>query len=88
MGLTPIGEGAWIRVKERLLLDGIALDAADVAPGHEQAATAVEPDLAYPERSIRDRTAVPAGKATHPPLIETLVELAFAGVLRQQLRQT
>jgi hypothetical protein len=36
-------------VKERLLLDRVALDAGDVSPRNPQTAAIVEPNLADPE---------------------------------------
>ena len=41
-----VRETTWIGIKERLLLDRVTLNAADVAPGNLKPATAVEPDLA------------------------------------------
>src|SRR6185503_9344906 len=58
-----VGERAGVGVKERLLLDRIALHAADVAPGHQRAAGLVEAHLAHADGAFRQRTAVPAGIA-------------------------
>ena len=58
-----VGERAGIRVEERLLLDRIALHAADVAPRHAQPAALVEAHLADADRALGQRTAVAAGVA-------------------------
>ena len=49
-----VGERARIGVEERLLLDGIALHAADVAPWHAERAATVEADLAHAHRAVGD----------------------------------
>ena len=55
-----VGERAGIRVEERLLLDRIALHAADVAPRHAAAGRRVEAHLADADRAVGQRTAVAA----------------------------
>jgi hypothetical protein len=55
-----VGQRAGMRVEERLLLDRVALDPADVAPRHVQHAAAHEADLADAGRPLRDRAFVPA----------------------------
>ena len=56
-----------MRVEERLLLDRIALHAADVAPRHVELAVAIEAHLADAERAVGDRALVAAGVAAEPP---------------------
>src|SRR5262249_21356501 len=74
-------------VEKRLLLYRIALHAADVAPGDEQRAAAIEADLAHPSRAVGQRTAVAARDATQPAVRHLMVELACACLLREHLRQ-
>jgi hypothetical protein len=64
-------------VEERFLFNGIALDAADVTPGNEQSAAAIEPDLADADRAIGERTAVPARVALKPAVWKMSNEIAF-----------
>jgi hypothetical protein len=63
-----VGERARVGVKERLLLDRIALDAAHIAPWDAQPSALVEPHLADAMRAIRDRALVPAGMASQAGL--------------------
>src|SRR4051812_16338350 len=53
-------ESTRIGVEERLLFDGVALDAGDVSPRHAQPAVVIEAHLAHAERAGRDRTLMPA----------------------------
>jgi hypothetical protein len=55
-----VGERTGVDVKEWLLLDWIALHAADVPPRHVQGSTFVEPNLAHTDRAIRDTTLMTA----------------------------
>ena len=74
-----------MRVEERLLLDRIALHAADIAPGHLQAAALVEAHLADADRADRERAAVAAGHAPQTAVGQLLVELAVARFARQNV---
>ena len=62
-------------MKERFLLDGVALDAADVAPWHAQDAVAIEADLADADVAFRDRAFVAAGITPQPPPVDGLDQL-------------
>jgi hypothetical protein len=57
-------------VKKGLLLDRIALNTADVTPGHVQGATPVETYFAHTRLAFRDGTAVPTGVAPDSFAIE------------------
>ena len=84
------GQRSRIRVEERLLLDRIALHAADVAPRHVEMSAAVVAHLAHAGLSIRNRTLVPAGIAAYSVLIvELLHKLGrrFAHILIEDLLQ-
>jgi hypothetical protein len=83
-----IRESARIGVKKRLLLDGIALHAAYVAPGNVEGATLVVANLANPGLALRNRTAVSTGVAVDTVAIELLVQLTFAHVLVDDLAQS
>ena len=63
-------------MEERLLLDRIALHAADVAPRDVQRAAAVESDLADARGAVGQRTGVPAGDASDAAVVERLDEFA------------
>jgi len=49
-------------MEEGLFLDGVALDAADITPGHKQGSALVVANLANPRLAIWDLPAMPAGK--------------------------
>ena len=57
-------------VEERLFFDGIALDAADISPGHEQPAVAVEPHFANADVSLGNRTRMAARVAAEPASVD------------------
>ena len=59
-------------VEERLLLDRVALHAADVAPRHVQRPAPVEADLADAGGAVGQGTGVAAGDAADAPLVERL----------------
>ncbi len=75
-----ISQRAGISVKERLLLDGIALDAADIAPGYIQGAALVVADFANAGLPLGNRAAMSAGEAAHAIAVELFVQLALADV--------
>jgi hypothetical protein len=72
-----VSERARIDVKKRLLLNRIALHAADVAPRDVQLAALIETDFADTDRTVRQRTAMAAGEASKSPVRQPFVELAF-----------
>ena len=82
-----VGQRAWMCVKERLLLNRITLNAANVAPRDHQAAVAVIADLADTNRAFRQRTAVAAGITPQPTVGKHIVEVAFAGFARQDISE-
>src|ERR1041385_1629061 len=73
-----VGKRPWVGVKERLLLNGIALHSADVSPRDIQLAALVEADFTDPSLALRNWTAMPAGKTTNTIAFNRLVEFAFA----------
>ena len=64
-----------MRVEERLLLDRIALHAADVPIGNVQHAAAIEADLADAGRAVGNRAGVAAGMAAQPAAVDGLDQL-------------
>src|SRR5205085_1856931 len=76
-----------VRVKERLFLDRIALDAADIAPRHAQTAAVVEANFADPDGALGQRTLMPAGVAAQTSVRQDVVQLAVAGFPREHLGQ-
>jgi hypothetical protein len=65
-------------VIEGLLLDGIALRACHVAPGHKEFAALVVPDFANAQLPIRYSAAMPAGVTAHEAAVELLVKLTLS----------
>ena len=82
-----VSQRARISVKERLLLNGVALHAAHVTPRYVELSASIEPDLANAELGVRDAAAVPAGEAAHKSAVELLVELALADVFLEDVPQ-
>ena len=76
-----VGQRAGIGMKERLLLDGIALHSADVSPGHIELAAAVVANFADARLALRDGTAVPASETADAVAVEFLVKFALANML-------
>jgi len=74
-------------VKEGLLLDRIALDAADITPGHQESSAAIEPHLADADCALGQGTAVAAGVAAKSTVGQTFVQIAFVCLARQHLSQ-
>src|SRR5262249_44274957 len=72
---------------ERLLLDRVALHAADVTPGHEQAAGLVVAHLAHANRAFGQRTAVAAREASQAAVAEPLVQVTLPRLVREHLSQ-
>ena len=70
-------------VEKRLLLDGVALDAADVAPGDVESPAAVEAHLANARLSLQNGTLVAAGIAPDAGAIQRLPQHAFLDMLGQ-----
>jgi len=69
-------------VKERLLLDGIALNAANVAPGNIQLAAAIVTDLADSWLPVWNRAAMATSIAAYAiAVIDLLVQIAFSDLL-------
>jgi hypothetical protein len=67
-------------MEEGFFLNRVALDAADIAPGHIQGAAPVAANLADPRLAVRDLATVPAGKTPHPVAVELFVQFALANV--------
>jgi uncharacterized protein len=72
-------ERAGMGVEERLLLDRIALHAADVPVRHVQDAAAVEAHLADADGALGDGAGVAAGIAAEPAALNRLHELRRRG---------
>src|SRR5690242_4905034 len=75
-----VSKGSRISVEEGLLLDGIALHAANVSPGHIELAALVVADLADSGLALKNRTAMPAGEATDAMVVDFLVQISFANI--------
>jgi hypothetical protein len=84
-----VGERSRIGVKERLLLDGVALHAGGVSPGDIEFATAIEADFADSGLTVGDRAAVAAGEAAHAIVAERFDEgrIGFADSVVENVAQ-
>src|SRR5260370_33164700 len=56
----------WVSMEEGFFLYRVALDTADIAPGHIEGSTPVVANLANPGLPVRDLATVSAGKTPHP----------------------
>lgn len=72
-----VSESAGVRVKERLLLDGIALRAGGVSPRNVELASAIEADFADAGLPFGDRTTMSAGETADAVVAESLDERGF-----------
>jgi hypothetical protein len=68
-------------MKERLFLDGIALDPAHVTPGNVELPAVVVADLTYPRLAFEDGAAVSACETANAIAFNRLVKFAFSDVL-------
>ena len=69
------GERSRIRMEERLLLDRIALEPADVTPRDEQLAAPIDADFADAHRPLGNRAFMAAGVAPQPVVADRFDEL-------------
>src|SRR6266566_6232561 len=74
-------------MEEGLFLYGVALDAADVAPGHKQGSTPVVANLTNSRLAFWDLATVPAGKTPHPVAVELFEQFALANVFMNDFAQ-
>jgi hypothetical protein len=74
-------------MEEGLLLDGIALDSANVAPRNIKFPTLVVANLADTHLPICDRATMATGKATDAVPLDGFVEIALANVLIQNFTE-
>src|SRR5260370_31511204 len=74
-------------MEEGFFLDGVALDAADIAPGHKEGSAPVVANLANAGLPVRDLATVPAGKTPHPVAVELFVQFAPANVFMNDFAQ-
>src|SRR5437870_13172235 len=74
-------------MEEGFFLYRVALDAADVAPGHKQGSTPVVANLANARLAFWDLATVPAGKTPHPAAVELFEQFARATVFMNDFVQ-
>jgi hypothetical protein len=82
-----VGKGSRISVKERFFLDGVALHAANIAPGHVERSSLVVTYFADSGLALRDRTTVATCITADPIAVQLLVEIAFADLLIENFPQ-
>ena len=83
-----VGQRARVGMKERLLLNWIALYSTDVSPRDVKLAALVVADLAHAGLALKDGTTMSTGKTTNAIAINRLVKLAFTDVLIQDFTQS
>jgi hypothetical protein len=74
-------------MEEGFFLDGVALDAADIAPGHKQGSVPVVANLTNAGLPVWDLATVPTSKTLHPVAVELFVEFALANVFIDDFAQ-
>ena len=76
-------------MEEWLLLDRIALNSANVAPGNVEFPASVEANFTHAGLAIGNRAAVSAGKAAQPVVIEFLNQagISLANVIVQNFAE-
>src|SRR5207244_10017315 len=74
-------------MEEGFFLDGVALNAADIAPGHIECPAPVVANLANAGLPVRDLATVSAGKTPHPVAVELFVEFALSNVFMNDFAQ-
>src|SRR6266542_4849362 len=82
-----VGQGPGVRMKKRLLLDGIALHPTNIAPRNIQLATLVVADFADSRLAFCNGTAMSAGEAANAISLDLLVQLAFTDVPIQNITE-
>ena len=82
-----VGQRPGIGMEKRLLLDGVALNAADISPRDIQSSAAIVTHLANSRLTVRDGTAVAAGVTAHAIAVELFVKLALTHVFVNDVTQ-
>src|SRR5712671_6253454 len=82
-----VSQCPWMSMEEGFFLYRVALDTANIAPGHKQRSAAVVANLANPGLAFWDLATVPAGKTPHPVAVELFVEFALANVFMNDFAQ-
>src|SRR6202140_5942875 len=82
-----VSQCPWMSMEEGFFLDGVALDAADIAAGHKQGSALVVANLANPRLAIWDLATMPAGKPPHPVAVELFVEFPLTNVFMNDFSQ-
>ena len=76
-----VRKGARVGVEERLLLDGIALHTAYIAPWNVELSAPIEANLAHSRLAFGNGAAVPASEAAYAIALNRFVQLAFTHIL-------
>jgi len=82
-----VSQCPWMSMEEGFFLDGVALNAADIAPGHIECPAPVVANLANAGLPVRDLATVSAGKTPHPVAVELFVEFALSNVFMNDFAQ-
>jgi hypothetical protein len=73
-----VGKRTGISVEERLLLNGIALHAADISPGHVESSALVVANFANSGLSFWDGATVPTGETADAIAIQLFVKIGIS----------
>src|SRR5690242_732212 len=82
-----VGQRSGIGVVERLLLNGIALHSAHIAPRNVELSAAVEAHLAHADLAVRYGAAMAARHAADKSLFHLLAKVAFPNGFLQDVGQ-
>src|SRR5260370_7376463 len=75
-----VSQCPWMNVEEGFFLDGVALDAADIAPGHIQVSAPVVANLANARLAVWDLATVPTTKTPHPVAVKFFVQFPLTNL--------
>ncbi len=82
-----VSQCPWVSMEEGFFLYRVALDTADIAPGHIEGSTPVVANLANPGLPVRDLATVSASKTPHPVAVELFIQFALANVFMNDFAQ-
>src|SRR5882724_1060671 len=74
-------------MEEGFFLYRVALDAADIAPGHKQGSVPVVANLTNAGLPVWDLATVPTSKTLHPVAVELFIQFAPANVFIDDFAQ-
>jgi len=82
-----VGKRSGIGVKKRLFLYWVALNSADVSPGHVKFAALIKANFAHTCLAFRNGAAVTASEATNAVAFDRFVQVTFTDLLVQDFTE-